>query len=89
MNAMKKRCAARVPSEQIGTLLLLTALGLFGCKDVNSPAQGLRRNDLAEPARQARSINNLDREIEKARESKSTDDFLLSPEAKKIYRNMD
>ncbi len=70
-------------------LFLLSALAFSGCKqfglhDEGPPDDGLRRNDLALPARQLRAKENPDKD------KKSTDDlFFMSDEAQRVYHDMD
>jgi hypothetical protein len=69
-------------------LLLVAVLGVSGCKqwglhDDEPYKEGLRRNDLSEPARQVRAIENPDKA------KKPADDPWMSHEAQKIYRDLD
>jgi hypothetical protein len=65
-------------------MLLMSALGLSGCKTLGDHEDGLRRNDLAEPARQVRSKA----ESGKDKDQKEPDDPWMSKEAQKISRDL-
>ncbi len=69
-------------------LLLASALALPGCKrlglhDRSPQYDGLRRNDLALPARQARTVQHLDKG------KKAPDDAWMSDEAQRVYHDLD
>jgi hypothetical protein len=69
-------------------LCLASVLALAGCKQLgprdDAPHDGgLRRNDLAEPARQLRSSDNPDKD------KKPANDPLMSSEAQKVYHDLD
>ena len=69
-------------------LLLLSALAFSGCKqlglhDESPHDDGLRRNDLALPARQARVKERLDNG------KKSPDDAWMSEDAQRVYHDLD
>jgi hypothetical protein len=65
--------------------MLVLALGLSGCKAWKNHDEGLRQNDLAEPARQYRSKTNADKDSKK----KAADDPWMSDKAQKIARDLD
>jgi hypothetical protein len=65
-------------------LFLLWALGLPGCRAWGDHEEGLRKNDLAEPARQARARA----EPNKDRNAKAADDPWMSEKAQKISRDL-
>ncbi len=91
MNAIFRGCGKLVQANRRWLALPLTLLVFVfsGCHDMDSNKETLRKNDLSEPARQVRAKESIDKGIDKARESKGTDDFLMSSEAKNIYHNMD
>jgi hypothetical protein len=69
-------------------LILACALVFPGCKqlglhDRGLPEDGLRRNDLALPARQVRTKQRLDNG------KKSADDAWMSDEAQSVYHDLD
>jgi hypothetical protein len=66
-------------------LILVLGLGLSGCKAWRDHGEGLRRNDLAEPARQFRSKTDAD----KGGKKKAADDPWMSDEANKIARDLE
>lgn len=87
MNAIRRGCGKLVRWPALPLMLL--ALGLSGCHNMDGNKETLRKNDLSEPARQVRAKESSDKDIDKARASKGTDDFMMSREAKNIYHNMD
>lgn len=64
-------------------LLLAGLLGFLGCKSNSVPRDGLRENDLAEAARQARARVNGS-----FRDTKHVDDPWMSEKAQKIARDL-
>ena len=65
-------------------LVLLCPLLLLGCKTWRDRDDGLRRNDLAEPARQLRTKT----EAIKDKDAKAADDPWMSEKAQKISRDL-
>jgi hypothetical protein len=65
-------------------LLIVSALGLSGCKHWGAREETLRESDLAGPARQVRSKS----ELTKDQKSSDSDDWLMSDRAKNISRNL-
>jgi hypothetical protein len=65
-------------------LLIVSALGLSGCKHWGARENTLRESDLAGPARQIRSKS----EFTKDQNASESDDWLMSDKAKKISRNL-
>jgi hypothetical protein len=65
-------------------LCLLCALGLAGCKAWGGREEGLRKNDLAVPARQLRAATDPNKD----KGSKPVDDPWMSEKAQKIARDL-
>jgi hypothetical protein len=65
--------------------LLLLAFGLSGCKDLGTRDEGLRHDELSEPARQVRARENLGTE----KPAKTADDPWMSDKAQKISHDLE